>query len=267
MSYTEYNKNNQVFQKFSFSKKQSREYSRTNKIPIQLKLMIDKSKTIFLSPSKLNLFQECPLCFWLHMVKGIHRPEGPSSTLPRGMDNLIKKYFDRYRELRKLPPEIEGKVEGELLPDQNLLNEWRKITKNSSPRFFDKELNACLFGGLDECFVEKDYFIPVDYKTRGYDLKEDSLSYYQTQLDCYTLLLKAEGYKASSFGYLIYYIPIEVKENGATDFRVEVHKIKTDPQRGYEIFKQAVECLRGPKPPSHSQCKFCSWGNDFINFK
>jgi len=201
------------------------------------------------------------------MVIGSHRLEPPTSPLPRGMDNLIKKYFDRYRKLGKLPPEIKGKVQGKLLPNQTLLNEWRKITKNSSPRFFDKKLNAYLFGGLDECFIDGEYYIPVDYKTRGYNLKENSLSFFQTQLDCYTFLLEAENYKHLSFGYLIYYIPIEVKENGEVKFSVEVHKIKTDPRRGYKVFKQAVECIRGPQPASHSKCKFCSWGNDFINLE
>jgi len=225
------------------------------------------NNTIYLSPSKLNLFQECPLCFWLHMVKGIHRPEGISSTLPRGMDGLIKKYFDHYRASGKMPPEIEGKVQGRLLQDQNLLNEWRKTTKTSSPRFFDKELNAYLFGGLDECFVDGEYYIPVDYKTRGYDLKEGSLSYYQTQLDCYTFLLEREGYKHLSFAYLIYYIPTKIEENGKVQFKVEAHKLETDSQRGYNIFQQAVKCIRGSQPASHSKCQFCSWGNDYLNFQ
>jgi len=44
--------------------------------------MADENQTIYLSPSKINLFQEYPLCFWLHMVKRIHWPEGPTSTLP-----------------------------------------------------------------------------------------------------------------------------------------------------------------------------------------
>jgi len=229
--------------------------------------MANQNQIIYLSPSKLNLFQECPLCFWLHVVKGIHRPEGIFPSLPGGMDNLIKEYFDKYRALGKMPPEIEGKVRGKLLTNQQLLSEWRSISKESSPKYFDKELNACLFGALDECFIDGDYYIPVDYKTRGYDLKEDSLSYYQTQLDCYTLLLEAEGYKHLSFGYLIYYIPTKVGENGKVQFKVEAHKLETDSKRGYNVFRQAVECIRGSQPASHSQCQFCSWGNDFANFE
>lgn len=93
------------------------------------------SKTIYLSPSKLTLFEECPLCFWLYMVKGIRRPEGPSSTLPRGMDNLIKEYFDRYRKIGEMPPEIKGKVQGKLLEDQELLNEWENYQNKFSQIF------------------------------------------------------------------------------------------------------------------------------------
>lgn len=227
--------------------------------------MIKTSETIYLSPSKLILFQDCPCCFWLQEVKGIKRPKTPESTLPRGMDKLIKKYFDKYRALGKLPPEIEGKIRGKLISDQNLLNEWRKTSKNSHPRFFDKVLNAYLFGALDECFVDGSYYIPVDYKTRGVDLKKDSLSYYQTQLDCYTLLLEAEGYKHQYFGYLIYYIPVRVNNKGNVKFKIETHILKTNPDAVYKIFRNAVECLRGPKPPSHDKCQFCSWGRSFVD--
>ncbi len=229
--------------------------------------MVEQNKTIYLSPSKLNLFQDCPFCFWLQEIKGIYRPEGPKSTLPSGMDLLIKKYFDKYRFLNKLPPEIEGNVQGGLISDQKILNQWRSTYKNSQPQYFDQEFNAVLFGALDECLVDGDYYIPVDYKTRGFNLKEDSLSYYQTQLDCYTLLLEANGYKHLSFGYLIYYIPETVKENGLVKFKIEVYKIETDPKRAIEIFRQAVKLLRQPAPKPNSSCQFCSWGNYFLNFR
>jgi len=227
----------------------------------------NNDQIIYLSPSKLNLFQECPLCFWLSEVKKIHRPEGPQSTLPRGMDLLIKKYFDKYREQDKLPPEIDGKVQGKLISDSNLLKQWRSNFRNSEPKYFDKELNAVLFGALDECLIDGEYYIPVDYKTRGFDLKPDSLSYYQTQLDCYTLLIEANGLKHLSFGYLIYYIPEEVGENGIVKFKIEPRKMETNTKRAKEIFREAVQLINGPQPKSHSNCKFCSWGDDFSNLE
>lgn len=65
---------------------------------------------------------------------------------------------------------------------------------------------------------------------------------------------------------MIYYIPVEVKENGKVQFSVETHKLKTATKRAYEIFREAVKYLRESQPKSHSECKFCSWGNDFANF-
>jgi len=220
---------------------------------------------IHLSPSKLNLFQECPLCFWLQEVKGIHRPETPSSTLPRGMDLLIKNYFDEWREQGKLPPEIEGKVEGIPLADTELLKKWRYW--KTGPKYVDEKNRFILQGALDECFVEGNYFIPVDYKTRGFDLKEDSLKYYQLQLDCYTLMLEAEGYKTKRFAYLVYYIPQKIYSDGNVKFSVEVYRVTTNPENALKVAREATNLLRGFPPLSHSKCKFCSWGNEFLKLE
>jgi len=227
--------------------------------------MENLNSKIWLSSSKLNLFQECPLCFWLSEVKGVHRPQGPFSSLPNGLDRLIKEYFDKYRVLGKVPPELEGKVEGKPFSDQALMDKWRNWKTGLS--YTDDVLNAVLFGALDECFVKGDYYIPVDYKTRGFDLKEDSTSYYQTQLDCYTLLLEKCGYPTPSFGYLIYYIPQKVEENGLIKFRIEPQKMETNSQRAYEVFAKALQLIANPAPASHSGCQFCSWGNDFPDFE
>lgn len=229
------------------------------------------NNSIQLSPSKLNLFLDCPLCFWLSEVKKIHRPEGISSTLPRGMDILIKKYFDKYRAKNELPPELLGKVEGKPIADVALLKKWRYW--KTGLRYEDKSLNATLYGALDECFVipstgsKKMLYIPVDYKTRGFDLKEDPTEYYQTQLDCYTFLLEANGYKHPSFGYLIFYIPKEIKKEGIVRFVIEPRKIKTNPKAGLDVFERAVKLLRGPQPESHTDCDYCAWGNDFVSFE
>lgn len=210
------------------------------------------------SPSSLNLFLECPRCFWLYKVKGIHRPEGPMSSLPLGMDLLFKKYFDKYRAEKKMPPAIEGKVEGKLFEDQQLLNKWRDW-RSSDLIYYDKKLNGILMGALDECFVSNGAYIPVDFKTRGFALKEDTVTYYQNQLNCYTLMLEANGFKHPSFGYLIFYIPQEIKEDGMIRFSVEPKKLPTDTAAARELFEKAVKVLQGPIPSSSPECKFCSW--------
>ena len=210
-----------------------------------------------LSPTTLNLFRECPRCFWLKLKQKMPRPEQPSSTLPRGMDILIKKYFDRYRS-QKQPPELKGNMPGELMQDQRLLDRWRNW--RTGLQFMDKSLGgSLLFGALDECFVNGDIYMAADYKTRGFSLKPDSTKYYQNQMDCYTFMLLSNGYKVNNRSYLIYYILDDVGEDGGSKFKVSLIEMKTNPDTAYKTFKSAVEHLHQPLPELNPNCSFCSW--------
>jgi len=218
-----------------------------------------------LSPSTLNLFLECPRCFWLHIKENIHRPRGVFPSLPSGMDNVIKEYFDKYRAKGKLPPEIEGKVKGKLVADKELLNKWRNWQTGLEYR--DEELNAALFGALDDCLIDGDRYIPLDYKTRGFAPQDGaSEKYYQNQLDCYALLLDKNGYPVQNFAYLIYYYPREVKESGQVSFNVKPIKIQTSPARALKTFQNAINLLKSEIPPRHSDCEYCSWETDTSGF-
>lgn len=214
-------------------------------------------RPLTLSASTLSLFKECPRCFWLQFVKGIHRPATIFPSLPGGMDGVIKMYFDKYRA-RGLPPEIKGKVEGKLLKDQELLNRWR--SRAGGLWYEDKKLGVRLMGLLDDCLVDRNVYIPLDYKTRGYPPRDDSSRFYEHQLDIYTFLLKENGHKTKSLGYLVYFWPEEVQEKGMVQFVVEPKQMETDPARAYKLFVDAVMTLRGGVPARHSTCGFCSWG-------
>jgi len=80
--------------------------------------------------------------------------------------------------------------------------------------------------------------------------------------------LEKNGYKTVRKGFLAFYIVD--KENGFADrlpFKKEIHMIDTDPLYVQGVFKEAVELLRGDKPPSHGQdCKFGQWLKDASNF-
>ena len=223
-----------------------------------------KDGIIKLSPSTLNLFLECKKCFWLDQVEGIHRPRGVFPSLPGGMDGLIKKYFDKYRVEGKIPPEIEGKVDGVLMDDLDLLNKWRSW--RTGLVYKDTETGSILSGALDDLLVnpETHLYMPFDYKTRGYDLKADSSSFYQNQLNCYALMLQENGLKQAGFGYLCYYIPKDVAEGGQVRFDVTVKKMELDPEDARKVFEDAIALIHGPMPTAHSECIYCIWGNDFI---
>ena len=224
--------------------------------------MTIKDGKIRLSPSALNVYLECAKCFWLEQVKNIHRPRGIFPSLPGGMDILIKKYFDKYRALGKLPPEIEGKVDCALFPDNEVLNQWRNW--RTGLRYEDSETGAALSGALDDLGVKDKQYIPLDYKTRGFDVKVGGENYYKNQLNCYALLLRENNLKPASHAYLIYYIPKDLGERGMVRFDIVPKKVEVDPDEALKVFRQAVEFIRGPMPVSHSECEYCSWGNDFL---
>jgi hypothetical protein len=207
-----------------------------------------------LSPSSLNLFLECPRCFWLYVKSKISRPETPASTLPRGMDGLIKKHFDSYRESGRLPPEIEGKIKAKPI-QQEILDKWRNWRTGLS---YGQE-DIRLIGALDECFIDEEIYIPVDYKTRGYELKSDTVGYYQNQLNIYTFLLEKNGFRASPFAYLVFYVLESLSDNGMAKFDIQLLKVQTDTAKAYKIFTEAGSLLRQTAPPPKNPgCNFAT---------
>ncbi|MFH2062980.1 MAG: PD-(D/E)XK nuclease family protein [bacterium] len=212
-----------------------------------------------LSSSSLNLYINCPRCFWLQLNAGVHRPRSIFPSLPGGMDLVIKDYFDRYRSQGELPPEIDGQVPGRLVPEQELMNRWRNWKTGLSLDL--PEVNVTLFGALDDCLVDNGRYLPLDYKTRGSEPKPGNgmEPYYRNQLDCYALLLDGNGFSAGERGYLVYYYPREVFGGGTVKFGVKTVELKVNLSRARRTLKQAGECLNGPEPEAHTRCEYCSW--------
>ena len=50
-----------------------------------------------ISRSKIDLFLNCPRCFYLDVAKGIKRPPGFPFSLNNAVDALLKKEFDLHR--------------------------------------------------------------------------------------------------------------------------------------------------------------------------
>lgn len=213
-----------------------------------------------LSPSVLNLLEECPRCFWLHF-HGKIRPAGIFPSLPSGMDGILKKHFDKFMEKGKLPPEIAKECEDcKLFDDKKLLDEWRNSRKGLW--FEDKEGNI-LHGGIDNLLVNKKTgkIIVLDYKTRGFPLKEDTAEHYQNQLDIYNFLLRKLGYSTEDYSFLLFYVPKEVLETGEVIFNTHLVKMKVDVESAEKLWKKAIKLLEGSCPKAHKdeQGEICEW--------
>ncbi len=224
-------------------------------------------KPIKLSPSSLNLYLECPHCFWLEKRRGIKRPPPYPYALNMAVDVLLKEEFDRYRAENKPHPLILAhKIPAKLFPNQNLLNQWR--SNFAGLRYFDSELEATLFGAVDDVLEFEDgKLAPMDYKSTG-SAVATIYDRFQLQMDIYTYLLEKNGFLTPKKGYLAFYIVD--KGNGFGDrlpFRKELHEIDTNPSDVPEIFKEAVALLRREMPPPHSpDCKYGQWMEQATNF-
>ena len=101
--------------------------------------------------------------------------------------------------------------------------------------------------------------IVLDYKTRGYPVKDDSHTYYQNQLDSYNFLLRKKGYETEDFAFLLFYHPLKVSANGEIKFHAHLKKIPTNPENAETAFMQAIKSLNGAMPKASGECAYCKY--------
>ena len=210
--------------------------------------------TFKLSPSSLNLMHECPRCFWLDKHKKWKRPSGIFPSLPSGMDGILKTHFDKFRDGGELPPELKNHHHTKnlkLFDNKDLLKAWRNNLKGI--RWEDDDGNI-LFGAVDNILVSGKKLIVLDYKTRGFALKDNTVELYQNQLDIYNFLLEKNGYEIEDFAFLLFYVPKEVLETGEVIFDSILAKRNIDVRNAEKIFHNAIRLLNGDCP---SKC--CEW--------
>jgi hypothetical protein len=207
--------------------------------------------TLKISRSGLNLFLECPRCFWLDQHHKIKRPPGYPYTLSAAVDQLLKKEFDSYREKGKLHPSfVKYGLRDAKLYAGDQLSEWRNNFKGVA--YFDESLNAILYGAVDDILEFSDGSLAVvDYKSSG--AKEITIyEDYQRQMDVYNWILRQKGYETYPEAFFVFY---QVQKdgdafNGVLNFREEVKSIKVNPDWVGDAFEKAVETVRSDKAPA-----------------
>ena len=211
-----------------------------------------------LSPSTLSLLEDCPRCFWLHMVKKIRRPDTPFPSLPSGIDLVLKKHFDKYRKLGKLPPELEKHgVKAKLFSDINLLDTWRNNLHGI--QWLDPDSGILLRGAVDEILEKNGTLIVIDFKTRGFPVKENTAEFYKDQIDIYNFLLMKNGFKTADYGYLLFLHPERINGHASFLFETELATLKINAKHAEELFRKATRVLSNRMPEASAKCGFCEW--------
>lgn len=160
-----------------------------------------------LSRSKIELFMQCPRCFWLDVRLKIKRPDGPPFSINKAIDELFKKEFDVYRAKGKPHPLMtDNQIKAVPFKHDNL-DQWRE---NFVGVFtLHKPTNLHIFGAIDDVWVNPEgELIVVDYKATAkaneVGIEADWQISYKRQLEIYQWLLKQNGFKVNKTGYFVY---------------------------------------------------------------
>lgn len=226
----------------------------------------ESSAPFKLSRSKIELFIQCPKCFYLDRRLGVSRPPSYPYTLNSAVDALLKKEFDLLRENGKAHPIME-KYNIDAFPAKyEMLDEWRNNFKGV--RVLHKKTNLLLFGAIDDLWQStQGEYIVVDYKSTSKNeeiiaLDKDWQDAYKRQMEIYQWLVRHNGLKVSDTGYFVYC-------NGRTDTDRFDGRLEFDitliPYEGNDDWVESTvidlhRCLNSDTiPESGEDCDFCSY--------
>lgn len=159
------------------------------------------------SRSKIELFMQCPRCFWLDVRLKITRPSSPPFNINKTIDELYKKEFDRHR-LAGTPHPIMTDNQIKAVPYQHAdLDKWRYNFTGVKAQH--KPTNLHVFGAIDDIWInDLGELIVVDYKAtskaKEVSIDSDWQISYKRQMEVYQWLLRQNGFTVNDTGYFVY---------------------------------------------------------------
>jgi CRISPR/Cas system-associated exonuclease Cas4 (RecB family) len=226
----------------------------------------NSSEPYKLSRTKIELFMQCPRCFYLDRRLGVDRPPGFPFTLNSAVDALLKKEFDILRANGKPHPLIEKYGVDAIPVSHDNLNEWRNTFKGV--QYLHKRTNLLITGAIDDLWKSSaGEYIIVDYKSTSKneeitELNKEWQDSYKRQLEIYQWLFRKNGFLVSDMGYFVYC-------NAKTDLEIFDGKLEFDitlvPYKGNDrwVEKSITDiyaCLRDDNiPPPTDDCDYCAY--------
>ena len=214
------------------------------------------------SRSKLELFLECPRCFWLDRRKGVCRPDEAYYSLNLAVDHLMKKEFDACR-IDKKPHPVMERHGVDAVPFQHpQLATWRDTPKGIR---FAHPSKIELFGIVDDVWQDDGGALhPVDYKGTSVAgvPRLDQRDGYKRQLDVYGWLLAKNGFPVAPTGFIVFANADRDRNalDGALRFALSVAEHRLDTGWIDDTLPAVRECLESDvPPPSTNDCAWCAY--------
>lgn len=219
-----------------------------------------------ISRSKIDLFLNCPRCFYLDRRLGVGQPPGFPFALNSAVDKLLKKEFDLHRAARTKHPLMETYGVDAVPMAHEKIDQWRD-SLGGGITYLHPDTNLIITGGIDDLWVTpKGELIIVDYKATAKDtevnLDADWQIGYKRQMEVYQWLFRKNGYEVSRTGYFVYVNGRTDRE--AFDGRLEFD-VKLIPYEGNDSWVEGAvrdihACLgQSEIPPAGAECDYCAY--------
>ena len=218
-----------------------------------------------ISRSKIDLFLECPRCFYLDKMLGIPRPSGPGFSLNSAVDVLLKNEFDALRKDSK-SHELMKKYNIDAIPYTHPdLDTWR--TNFTGAQYLHKETGLLITGAIDDIWInsKKDLHI-VDYKSTS-TAEEISLDSkwkqgYKRQMEVYQWIFKQNGFPVSDIGYFVFANATKNRDSfdAKLEFEMSIIPYKGNTSWIENTIIDLAACLNSKDiPEPNSECVYCSY--------
>jgi len=214
---------------------------------------------IKLSRSKLELFLDCPRCFWLDMKKAVKRPPPAPYTINSAIDGLLKQEFDVNRESGTAHYTMK-KYNIDAIPYKcEQINVWRH--NFTGVQFQHKPTDFFVFGAVDDVWINPGgELIVVDYKATG--AKQHQIyPQYKRQMEVYQWLLIQNGNKVSKTGYFLF---AQVNKGsgfaeGRLSFDLTIEPLEGDVSWIEGALLGARKAIDTTIPDSNPECAHCQF--------
>lgn len=223
-------------------------------------------KPFKLSRSKIELFVNCPRCFYFDRRLGIGQPPGYPFSLNSAVDSLLKKEFDLYRA-KGQPHPVCLRAGIDAIPFVHpKLDEWRDATHGGIVVTFD-DLRLIVSGGIDDLWIDSlGRLIIVDYKATSKKTKvtldEDWQIGYKRQMSFYGWLFRRNGFLVADTGYFVYCNGLTDRElfDSKLEFEISVLPSAIDDSWVEQTIRDAFHCLNSDVAPTHGKdCDYCRY--------
>jgi hypothetical protein len=219
-----------------------------------------------ISRSGIDLFVQCPRCFYLDKRLGTARPPGYPFSLNSAVDKLLKTEFDAHRAKGTPHPFMQAHGVDAIPYAHPDLDAWRDSLRRGI-QYLHEPTNLLIRGGVDDVWINPEgELIIADYKATSksteVNLDAEWQDAYKRQMEIYQWLFRRNGFKVSPVGYFVYC-------NGKADADAFDLKLEFDvkllPYRGDDSWIEGVivkikQCLMADHlPAAEVTCDYCAY--------